>query len=55
MSIHREIMAAGSGCAVANGVLNGFKTAKVKLQLQDTAKLVYRCTSMTGGMQTIVK
>ena len=33
MSIAREMIAAGPGCAVANGLLNGFETTKVKLQL----------------------
>jgi hypothetical protein len=55
MSIYREIMAAGPGCAVANGMLNGFETTKVKLQLQDSTRPVYKCSSMTGVMTQIVK
>ena len=28
----REMLAAGPGCAIANGLLNGLETTKVKLQ-----------------------
>lgn len=48
-------MAAGPGCAVANGVLNAFETTKVKLQLQDSKRPVYRCSSMVGVMKQIIQ
>jgi len=48
-------MAAGPGCALANGVLNAFETTKVKLQLQDSTRPVYRCSTMMGVMQQVVR
>jgi len=33
LTILKEMLAAGPGCAIANGLLNGFETTKVKLQL----------------------
>ena len=36
MSVAREMIAAGPGCALANGLLNGFETTKVKLQLHNS-------------------
>lgn len=35
-TILREMLAAGPGCAIANGLLNGFETTKVKLQLHNS-------------------
>ncbi|KAL3909026.1 MAG: hypothetical protein SGILL_008256, partial [Bacillariaceae sp.] len=55
MSVAREIMAAGPGCALANGVLNAFETTKVKMQLQCNINPSYNCTTMTGVMQQIVR
>ncbi|CAB9506709.1 uncoupling protein [Seminavis robusta] len=33
ITVLKEMLAAGPGCAIANGFLNGFETTKVKLQL----------------------
>ena len=41
-TVSREMLAAGVGCAAANGSLNSFETTKVKLQLRDAARPVYR-------------
>lgn len=56
MTIWREMAAAGPGCALANGLLNGFETTKVKLQLHDTFKNpVYRTPTTLGVMSQIVE
>lgn len=55
MSVAREMLAAGPGCAVANGLLNGLETTKVKLQLQDATRPVYRQSTMMGVMRQIVR
>lgn len=51
MSLHREMASAGSGCAIANGMLNGFETTKVKLQLRNPQ--VYKSATMWGVMRQI--
>jgi hypothetical protein len=55
MSVVREMMAAGPGCALANGMLNGLELTKVKLQLQDQHKPAYRSSCMGGVMKQIVQ
>jgi len=55
MSVAREMAAAGPGCAVANGLLNGFETVKVKLQLQNPAQPAYRSAITTGVMTQIIQ
>ena len=54
MSVTREMLAAGPGCAVANGLLNGFETTKVKLQLHDAARPVYHQPTTTGVIRQIL-
>mmetsp|Transcript_46649 Transcript_46649/g.113674 ORF Transcript_46649/g.113674 Transcript_46649/m.113674 type:complete len:316 (-) Transcript_46649:1984-2931(-) len=56
-SVMREMLAAGPGCAVANGLLNSFETTKVKLQLLDphTMPRIYRQPTMRGVMNQIIK
>lgn len=53
MSIAREMVAAGPGCALANGLLNGLETTKVKLQLHNPAQPVYKNPTTLGVMQQI--
>ncbi|KAL3803684.1 hypothetical protein HJC23_003738 [Cyclotella cryptica] len=53
MSLAKEFLAAGPGCALANGLLNCFETTKVKLQLHDTTKPVYRSPTTRGIMLQI--
>ena len=53
MSIAREMIAAGPGCAVANGLLNGFETTKVKLQLHNNAIYGHRPTTASMMKQII--
>jgi len=55
MSIAREMAAAGPGCAVANGFLNGFETTKVKLQLHNPTQPVYRSATTIGVMTQIIQ
>lgn len=55
MSVAREMFAAGPGCAFANGLLNGFETTKVKIQLHNEAKPVYHNLTTTGVMRQIIK
>ena len=55
MSIAREMFAAGPGCALANGLLNGFETTKVKLQLHNPAQPVYQKPTTIGVMIQIVR
>lgn len=55
MSVAREMAAAGPGCAVANGLLNGFETTKVKLQLHNPAAPVYRSATTAGVMSQIIR
>jgi len=38
ITILKEMLAAGPGCAIANGLLNGFETTKVKLQLNNSTQ-----------------
>lgn len=40
ITVMKEMLAAGPGCAVANGLLNAFETTKVKLQLHNSAHKV---------------
>jgi Mitochondrial carrier protein len=39
ITVLNEMLAAGPGCAIANGLLNGFETTKVKLQLHNQQTL----------------
>jgi hypothetical protein len=55
MSVAREMFAAGPGCAVANGVLNGLETTKVKMQLHNHSNPVYHNLTTTGVMHQIIK
>eukprot|EP00538_Stauroneis_constricta_P003804 CAMPEP_0119565074 /NCGR_PEP_ID=MMETSP1352-20130426/28933_1 /TAXON_ID=265584 /ORGANISM="Stauroneis constricta, Strain CCMP1120" /LENGTH=80 /DNA_ID=CAMNT_0007613923 /DNA_START=40 /DNA_END=279 /DNA_ORIENTATION=+ len=55
MSVFREILASGPGCAIANGLLNGFETVKVKLQLHNPKRPVYHTPTMAGVMTQIIK
>eukprot|EP00429_Kryptoperidinium_foliaceum_P010418 CAMPEP_0176002048 /NCGR_PEP_ID=MMETSP0120_2-20121206/444_1 /TAXON_ID=160619 /ORGANISM="Kryptoperidinium foliaceum, Strain CCMP 1326" /LENGTH=289 /DNA_ID=CAMNT_0017334621 /DNA_START=149 /DNA_END=1018 /DNA_ORIENTATION=- len=49
------MVAAGPGCAVANGLLNAFETTKVKLQLHNPTKPVYSTPTTTGVMTQIIR
>lgn len=49
----REILAAGLGCAIADGSLNGLEVTKVKMQL-DTATPSYYPKSMTGTIRQCI-
>jgi hypothetical protein len=51
MNLGKEMVSAGSGCAIANGVLNGFETTKVKLQLH--RKGIYQNPTMMGVMRQV--
>mmetsp|Transcript_57128 Transcript_57128/g.121262 ORF Transcript_57128/g.121262 Transcript_57128/m.121262 type:complete len:300 (-) Transcript_57128:222-1121(-) len=55
MSVAREMLAAGPGCAVANGMLNGLETTKVKLQLHCRSNPVYCDLTTAGVMRQIIK
>ena len=55
MSVAREMVAAGPGCAVANGLLNGLETTKVKMQLHNKANPVYHNLTTAGVMRQIIK
>jgi hypothetical protein len=55
MSVAREMVAAGPGCALANGMLNGFETTKVKLQLHCHLNPVYHRPTTAGIMTQIIK
>lgn len=55
MEVAREMFAAGPGCALANGMLNGFETTKVKLQLHNQSTPVYRNLTTTGVMRQIIQ
>jgi hypothetical protein len=55
MSVAREMFAAGPGCALANGMLNGFETTKVKLQLHCPLNPVYHRPTTAGVMKQIIK
>ena len=52
-TVSREMLAAGVGCAAANGSLNSFETTKVKLQLRDPARPVYRTPTMLGVVRQV--
>ena len=54
-SIMKEMIAAGPGCAVANGLLNAFETTKVKLQLHNPTRPVYTTPTPTGVMTQIIR
>lgn len=49
LGLVKEFAAAGPGCAAANGLLNGFETTKVKLQLHNTANPVYSVPTTRGS------
>mmetsp|Transcript_10389 Transcript_10389/g.18237 ORF Transcript_10389/g.18237 Transcript_10389/m.18237 type:complete len:296 (-) Transcript_10389:1318-2205(-) len=55
MSVVREMLAAGPGCALANGMLNGLETTKVKLQLHNHSSPVYHNLTTTGVMRQIIR
>lgn len=70
LTILKEMLAAGPGCAIANGLLNGFETTKVKLQLHNSShrnhpeqvpekktrpRVVYRNATMVGVMSQIAR
>lgn len=55
MSVAREMMSAGPGCAVANGLLNSLETTKVKLQLHSSSAPVYYRPTTLGVMTQIAK
>mmetsp|Transcript_11434 Transcript_11434/g.21751 ORF Transcript_11434/g.21751 Transcript_11434/m.21751 type:complete len:297 (-) Transcript_11434:131-1021(-) len=55
MSVAREMMSAGPGCAVANGLLNSLETTKVKLQLHSSSAPVYSRPTTLGVMTQIAK
>jgi hypothetical protein len=55
MSVAREMLAAGPGCALANGLLNGLETTKVKLQLHNPAQPVYKNPTTLGVMVQITQ
>lgn len=55
MSLTREMGAAGPGCAAANGLLNCFEVAKVKLQLHSVRKPVYNIPTTVGVMTQIAR
>lgn len=55
MSVVREMVAAGPGCALANGMLNGLETTKVKMQLHNHASPVYHNFTTTGVMRQIIR
>ena len=48
ISVLKEMLAAGPGCAVANGLLNGFETTKVKLQIHNSASQAVTPMATTG-------
>lgn len=54
-SVAKEMVAAGPGCAVANGLLNGFETTKVKLQLHNPTRPVYSTPTTAGVMTQIIR
>ena len=51
--ISREILAAGLGCALADGSLNALEVTKVKMQVQSASKPYYR-GGMVGCMRTCI-
>ncbi|KAL3936559.1 MAG: hypothetical protein SGBAC_008144 [Bacillariaceae sp.] len=55
MSVVREMIAAGPGCALANGMLNGLETTKVKMQLHNHSSPVYHNLTTRGVMQQIIR
>ena len=55
MSVAKEMLAAGPGCAVANGFLNAFEATKVKLQIHDASRPVYRVPTTAGVMSQIAR
>lgn len=55
MSVSREMVAAGPGCALANGLLNAFETTKVKLQLHNPKAPVYHTPTTVGVMKQIIR
>ncbi|CAJ1939283.1 unnamed protein product [Cylindrotheca closterium] len=55
MSVLREMIAAGPGCALANGMLNGLETTKVKMQLHNHASPVYHNLTTQGVMKQIIQ
>uniref|UniRef100_A0A7S4M9V5 Mitochondrial carrier protein n=1 Tax=Odontella aurita TaxID=265563 RepID=A0A7S4M9V5_9STRA len=55
MSVAREMMSAGPGCAVANGLLNSLETTKVKLQLHSSSAPVYARPTTFGVMTQIAR
>lgn len=55
MSVVKEMVAAGPGCAAANGLLNAFETTKVKLQLHNPHRPVYSTPTTRGVMVQIIQ
>jgi hypothetical protein len=55
MTVSDEMLAAAIGCAAANGSLNSFETTKVKLQLRDAARPIYRKPTMLGVVRQVVR
>ena len=55
LGLVKEFAAAGPGCAAANGLLNGFETTKVKLQLHNSASPVYTVPTTRGVMTQIAR
>lgn len=58
MEVHmvgREMLAAGTGCATANAMLNGLETTKVKLQLQNALAPTYRPPTMAGVVAQVAR
>ena len=57
MSLHKEFLAAGPGCALSNALLNSFELTKVKLQLHDNKSKnpVYSHPTTRGVMMQIAK
>ena len=52
LDVLKEVLAAGGGCAVADGLLNPLETMKVKLQLQPESPRIY--DGMLGGLSKAV-
>ena len=47
-TLARECLAAGMGCAIADGAFNFLETTKVKLQVQDLKRPAYPSRTMSG-------
>lgn len=54
-SVAKEMVAAGPGCAVANGMFNALETTKVKLQLHNPMRPVYANPTTAGVMTQIIR